>query len=285
MRHRVMPEPGTRRREPVRVVLGEDAYYVLAWETALRPATLDALEAPGDYQPGAAYLRIRNEVDKARFGRELPLSAEARVVLDAVCPASGPIFGKHQSRARHFAEAVAASGVGEGKPGNVTPYDLRHARLTDLTGDGAELTGVSYLAGHKHLSTTSMYLKGSLKAAERALRVAHGGARESHTSAPAGASQPDSSDLGPAQAGSPEAHPLARVGDFGDVGDVRMDVATKREPRGASRLAQRWRSGASEPTRGSRNPLVREGDSNPRVFRQRNLNGAPGPHASAVSIG
>jgi hypothetical protein len=49
------------------------SWYVVAWETALRPRTLAKLRAPDDYRKGATTLIIRDEADKSRFGRELPL--------------------------------------------------------------------------------------------------------------------------------------------------------------------------------------------------------------------
>jgi hypothetical protein len=52
-------------------------WYVVAWETALRPRTLAKLCAPDDYREDAATLIIRDEADKSRFGRELPLSVAA----------------------------------------------------------------------------------------------------------------------------------------------------------------------------------------------------------------
>jgi hypothetical protein len=71
------------------------ARYIVAWETALRPRTMAKLAAPSDYRRGALTLQIRDEVDKNRFGRELPPSDAARAALDSVCPASGLIFGHH----------------------------------------------------------------------------------------------------------------------------------------------------------------------------------------------
>jgi hypothetical protein len=62
------------------------ARYIVAWETALRPQTIAKLVAPTDYRPGAATLLLRDEVDKNRFGRELPLTDPARDALDSVCP-------------------------------------------------------------------------------------------------------------------------------------------------------------------------------------------------------
>jgi hypothetical protein len=60
--------------------------HLAKWETALRPQTIDQLRAPDDYRRGSESLLIRDEVDKNRFGRELPLSDAAREALNQVCP-------------------------------------------------------------------------------------------------------------------------------------------------------------------------------------------------------
>src|SRR5690606_17190467 len=76
------------------------ARFVVAWETALRPATLDALSVPEHYSRGADSLQISDEIDKARFGRVLPLTDAARAALDGVCRSGhvGLIFGCHDYR-------------------------------------------------------------------------------------------------------------------------------------------------------------------------------------------
>src|SRR5687768_17832221 len=67
--------------------------FVVEFETTLRPATLDALSVPEHCQPGTAVLRISDEIDKARAGREVPLSKEASEALDAIASKSGLLFG------------------------------------------------------------------------------------------------------------------------------------------------------------------------------------------------
>jgi len=64
---------------------------IVAFETALRPATLDKLSIPEHFTRGAATLTITDAIDKARFGRQLPLSDETRAVLDNIIPESGLI--------------------------------------------------------------------------------------------------------------------------------------------------------------------------------------------------
>jgi len=67
-----LPEMARGPRAPIPFPVR--ARFVVAWETALRPQTIDQLRAPDDYRRGNASLLIRDEVDKNRFGREVPLS-------------------------------------------------------------------------------------------------------------------------------------------------------------------------------------------------------------------
>jgi site-specific recombinase XerD len=147
------------------------ARYELAWETALRPATLDKLLAPDDYQKGARRLLIRDAADKTRFGRELPLSSRARRALDSVIPASGLIFGKHDCRVA-LRNAAKAAGIDERRAGRISDYDFRHSRLTFLGTRTDNLSGVMYLAGHRQPATTARYLRPQLAAAEEVLASA-----------------------------------------------------------------------------------------------------------------
>jgi integrase len=140
----------------------------VAWETGLRPATIAALRAPDDYRRGARELVIRDEEDKARFGRRLPLTARARKVLDRVCPDVGVIFGRHDARAP-FATAAKVA-----KLDHVTPYDLRHSRLTLWGSTSTDLTAIGYLAGHRHATTTARYVHQARRGAEEVLRAAGG---------------------------------------------------------------------------------------------------------------
>jgi hypothetical protein len=64
---------------------------MVAFETTLRPSTLNALSVPEHYTRGASTLAITDSIDKARFGREVPLSEDARAALDAVIPEAGLI--------------------------------------------------------------------------------------------------------------------------------------------------------------------------------------------------
>ena len=162
----VLPEWSRQRRDSPRFAV--QARFVVAFETALRPATLDKLSVPEHYTKGSSTLRIADEIDKNRFGRELPLTLCAREALDSIAPTKGLIFGEHDYRdplQRAGRRALPAA-----KAATFTAYDLRHARLTQLAGTG-DLPGVAYLAGHKQVTTTAIYVRPGLRSAESVLRA------------------------------------------------------------------------------------------------------------------
>lgn len=159
--------PGSRngyRGFPVR------ARMAVAYQTGLRPATLDELRAPDDYHRGAATMRIRDEIDKNRFGRELPLTDEARAALDSVCPPAGLLFGRHDYR-EHLKRAAQAV-LPADKAALLSVYDLRHSRLTYLCERTTNLPGVAYLSGHRRIDTlVSRYVHPSMRAAVEVIRL------------------------------------------------------------------------------------------------------------------
>jgi integrase len=143
--------------------------FVVAYETSLRPSTLDALSVPEHYTRGASALTITDEIDKARFGREVPLSAEARAALDAVIPKAGLIFGKHDYRPQ--LKKAAEKALPPHRAATFAAYDLRHGRLTQLAETG-NLPGLAHLAGHRRVSTTALYVRSTRRAAESVLAAA-----------------------------------------------------------------------------------------------------------------
>lgn len=152
------------------------AFVIVMAETGLRRATLWRLRAPEHYHRGAEVLTVSRDIDKAREGRPLPLSARARAALDAVCPDEGPIFGRADLR-HTLAEASRDIGLPPHLAGRVSYHDLRHAFLSDLAASGASLAGLQYLAGHRHASTSARYIHATQKAAEEALRARDTAAR------------------------------------------------------------------------------------------------------------
>jgi integrase len=164
-----LPEYATskrsRERFPVR------ARFRVAWESSLRPATLDKLSAPENYRVGSSALTISDETDKSRFGRELPLSLDARKALDSVCPVTGIIFGSHDFRTL-LRPAARAAGIDAYRADRISDYDFRHSRLTHLGQVTSNLSGVMYLAGHKQPATTARYMRPQKAAAEDVLQAA-----------------------------------------------------------------------------------------------------------------
>jgi integrase len=140
-----------------------------AYETTLRPATLDKLKAPENYAVGAAHLTLTDEDDKEAYGRAVPLTLRARRALDSVCPEEGVIFGAH--RWNHFLGPAAAAALSPEKARVFTGQHFRSAGITHLLERTGNMPGVQYLAGHKHASTTARYVRPSMRAAEAALGI------------------------------------------------------------------------------------------------------------------
>lgn len=152
-----LPERASRaRRGHVRHVVRD--FFVVLWETGLRPETVSAIEAPGNFRKGALELTITPDVDKVKYARELPLTDAARDALARNVPEVGRIFGTHDFR-DPFRKACRAALGDDWRAEQVTPYDFRHGRTTDLLDQpGATLPGVSYLVGHKQITTTNRYV-------------------------------------------------------------------------------------------------------------------------------
>jgi len=144
------------------------ARFAVMLETSLRPKTLDLLRVPEHYRKGQAFLDISADIDKNRYARQLPLSEEARAALDSVCPERGPIFGKHDYR-EQLAKAAKAV-LPEDQAALFTAYDLRRCALTTF-GDTGDLHGTAFMAGHKQLTTSSIYIRPERASAERMLRT------------------------------------------------------------------------------------------------------------------
>lgn len=132
------------------------AYFEVAAETGLRPATLHGLRAPDHWRPGRTDLTIPAELDKSRWERTVALSARAIAALTHAAPVEGLIFGEHDYRG-WLRRAALAAGLPHERASRVVPYDLRHARATSLLAAGASLPGVQYLLGHRLASTTDRY--------------------------------------------------------------------------------------------------------------------------------
>lgn len=154
------------------------ARFTVQWETALRQATIGRLRVPEHYRKGATTLLITDPIDKARFGRELPLTDAARAALDSVCPDVGHVFGATRGSvfAVYLRRAAKAAGLRPDAARQFTAYDFRHGRITDLLVGGAPLPAVAFLAGHTQLTTTNAYVQiaQAASAAAEALRNSGG---------------------------------------------------------------------------------------------------------------
>ncbi len=136
-------------------------FYVVLWETGLRPTTVEQIASPTHFRKGVPELKVDEVIDKVQFKRDLDLTPAASQALDRWAPDEGLVFGAHDRRVPFRAACRAAAKKGllaEWKKDLVTPYDFRHGRISDLLGrDGATLLGVAYAVGHKQVTTTNRY--------------------------------------------------------------------------------------------------------------------------------
>jgi integrase len=164
------------RRWPVR------DRFVFAYETSLRPGSVEVIEVPTHWAPGSRELVLADDEDKARFGRTLDLTPAAVAVLEAHVPRGpdghigGLVFGAHNFNKALKAAAKAVLGEVRGKA--FAPYDFRHGRAQHLVDAGAPLRGVAYLLGHRRLTTTDRYLRPDRREGQRALAAAAAGPGE-----------------------------------------------------------------------------------------------------------
>ncbi len=147
------------------------ARFIVAYETGLRPSTLDTLEVPKHWRPGSTEILVENQHDKARFGRKVPISARCAEALEETVLAlgltKGLIFGEHDHR-----WAVERATQEAGLPKEFAPYDLRHGRAGHLLDAGATMRAVAHLLGHRKLTTTDKYLRAQETDARAALEAA-----------------------------------------------------------------------------------------------------------------
>lgn len=145
------------------------ARFLIGYETGLRPTTLDALEWGIHYRKGSSTILLTDALDKNRWGRELPISEEARAALDEVAtdldgnPAEGLIFGVHEYRP-HI-RAAAEEVLPKERAERFSGAHFRSAMITHRLEQTGNLPGVQYLAGHRLTSTTARYVRPSLRAA------------------------------------------------------------------------------------------------------------------------
>lgn len=144
-------------------------YFEVMAHTGLRRSTLNLIESPADWRVGARELGIRDEIDKARFGRKLPVDSVVAEILDQCSPQGGGIiFGRHDRR-KYLYEAAKQHGLDEYSARHLSNHDFRHSRSQFESDSGVPLTAIAYLRGWKRISTADEYIKPSKKRAAEAL--------------------------------------------------------------------------------------------------------------------
>lgn len=144
------------------------ARFVLAYETTLRPGTLDRISVPENYSKRGRVLRVWDSDDKEGEAREIPLSPKARAALESVCPAQGLIFGAH--RYDPYLRIAARRVLPADKAAILCGQHVRSAAITHMLEDSSDLPGVMHFAGHVRPETTGRYTRPSLRAARNVLR-------------------------------------------------------------------------------------------------------------------
>jgi integrase len=133
------------------------ARFIFMAETGLRPSTIDALSVPEHWSPGSRELEIPDGIDKARFGRSLPLTGRAAAALEAAVAvanvSAGPIFGEHDYRTP-FKSARSIAKL----PKAFAPYDLRH-HFISFTSSTMDKRAAMFLDGHTLVSTADHYVR------------------------------------------------------------------------------------------------------------------------------
>lgn len=115
--------------------------------------------------------RLMLVTGKGGHQRVLPITEQAReAILDYLAEAgdvAGPLVRSYQypERGLHpdtvssiVRRAMWDAGVKRAPRDGVSPHALRHAALTDMLRNGAHVRDVQAAAGHRHLSTTEIYL-------------------------------------------------------------------------------------------------------------------------------
>jgi integrase len=146
-------------------------FFTVQWSQANRPGEVETLRVC-DVNLNQREMTIRQSVDKARIGRTIALSDEAFSVLKSMLHErewvrDALIFGAHDYR---VSVKKAAEACGLPRP---TRHNLRHFRLTELGHlPGIEPAALQFLAGHKRMATTDLYVRSRTKATEKLFAAA-----------------------------------------------------------------------------------------------------------------
>jgi len=163
-----LPERSERTHYPVRDLI------LFIWETALRRRTVQRLRCPEHWQPGSTTLRIADDIDKARFGREVELSEVAQALLTRHCDGDGLIWDAFDCRSALRNAARDAGCFTEQEIQHLSLHDLRHGALTELASVSPNLPGIAHIAGHKRVSTTTQYVHSNREQTRAVLKARPG---------------------------------------------------------------------------------------------------------------
>jgi integrase len=147
------------------------AHFRFQFETGLRPGLLAGLRYGVHWRKGQTFLHITEEIDKNRWARDVPLTADAIAALESVTPkADGRFFD-----ARDWRDSLRAAAERAGLPEEIArrvhPYDMRHARTTEWVNNTGKPLAVGYLVGHKQATTTNRYSHADRAQAEELIRL------------------------------------------------------------------------------------------------------------------
>lgn len=154
------------------------------YSTGIRRAELIGLKE-GDVDTTRRELKVLGKRNKERivpFGHELAeMITHYRHLRDATVarpaqPQSAPFFVRltGETVSPSIVERVVKSSLlGHVHSGRLSPHTLRHSCATDLLNNGADLTAVQQLLGHKSLATTQLYTHITYRELSQNYQLAH----------------------------------------------------------------------------------------------------------------
>lgn len=167
---RFLAELPDRAAHPKRYPIREWATF--AWSMALRKEEAFQIRW-SDIDLGRGRLVVRAEIDKAGLRWELPLTDEARALLEQEAARRAPGYEGQlypfRSVRGSFEEACARLRAELGTWFHVTPHHLRHARISEWANSTRRLASVQFMARHTSIATTAKYVRSRTEAAEEML--------------------------------------------------------------------------------------------------------------------
>ncbi|MCY6494594.1 tyrosine-type recombinase/integrase [Leptolyngbya sp. GGD] len=144
--------------------------FAFAYDGALRRSEVCGIEI-GDINPADSLLTIRAEISKSYFDRIVPYSEETSDLFlqylsqrRQLSRTPGRLFLSESRRNKAqpisiwtWSKVIKRIAEQAGVP-QFTTHTLRHLRLTDLARDGVDLLSIAKFAGHRHVTTTQIYI-------------------------------------------------------------------------------------------------------------------------------